>query len=118
MEVAGLLATTALGEVAVMVKSVTLTLALAEWERVPLAPVMLKVYVPSIVELHATVAVPEPVMLAGVILPQLRPDGTVSVRLTVPVNPFRALIVIVVVADAPIVTGVEEVAEIKKSATA
>jgi len=69
-------------------------------------------------ELQAAVAVPEPVTLEGVILPQLRPDGTVSVRLTVPVNPFRALIVIVVVADAPIVTGVEEVVEIPKSAIA
>ena len=57
-------------------------------------------------------------MLAGVILPQVRPDEAVSVRPTVPVNPFRAVTVIVVVADAPIVTGVEEVDEIAKSATA
>lgn len=57
-------------------------------------------------------------MVAGVILPQVRPDGAVSVRLTVPVNPFRAVTVIVVVADVPIVTCVEEVDEIAKSATA
>lgn len=38
-----MLAITAPGEVAVMLKSVILTVALAEWESVPLAPVMLKV---------------------------------------------------------------------------
>lgn len=57
-------------------------------------------------------------MVAGVILPQVRPDGAVSVRLTVPVNPFSAVTIIVVVADASIVTGEEEVDEIAKSATA
>ena len=40
------------------------------------------------------------------------------VRLTVPVNPFRAVTVIVVVADVPIVTGAAEADEIAKSATA
>jgi hypothetical protein len=70
------------------------------------------------VELQAIVAVPEPVMLEGVMLPQIRPDEAVSVRLTVPVNPFRAVAVIIEVADVPMVTGVEEVDEIPKSATA
>jgi len=70
------------------------------------------------VELQAAVAVPEPVTLEGVILPQLRPDGTVSVKLTVPVNPFRAVIVIVEVADVPIVTEGDGVVEMAKSATA
>jgi len=71
-----------------------------------------------VVELQAVVAVPEPVMLDGVMLPQVRPDEAVSVRLTVPVKPFRAVTVIVVVADVPMVTGVEGVVEIAKSATA
>lgn len=84
----------------------------------PLAPVMLKLYVPALVELQATVAVPEPVMLDGVILPQVRPDDAVSVRPTVPVKPFKAVIVIVDVADVPMVTAGEEVDEIAKSATA
>jgi hypothetical protein len=70
------------------------------------------------VELQAIVAVPEPMMLEGVILPQIRPDDAVSVRLTVPVNPFREVTVIVEVADVPIVTGVEDVDDIAKSATA
>jgi hypothetical protein len=57
-------------------------------------------------------------MVGGVILPQVTPDDAVSVRLTVPVNPFRAVTVIVVVADVPMVTDGEEVDEIAKSATA
>lgn len=57
-------------------------------------------------------------MLEGVILPQIRPDDAVSVRLTAPVNPFIEVTVIVEVADVPIVTGGEEVDEIAKSATA
>jgi len=70
-----------------------------------------------VVELQAVVAVPEPVMLDGVMLPQVRPDEAVSVRLTVPVKPFRAVTVIVVVADVPTVTGTAEADEIAKSAT-
>ena len=56
-------------------------------------------------------------MLEGVILPQVRLDDAVSVRLTVPVNPFRVVTAIVVVADVPMVTAAEEVDEIPKSAT-
>lgn len=41
-EVAGILASTGPGEVAAMLKSVTVTVALAEWDRVPLAPVTVK----------------------------------------------------------------------------
>jgi len=55
----------------------------------------------AIVELHARVAVPELVMLAGVIAPHVKLAGTVSVRLTVPVNPLTAVTVIVEVAVAP-----------------
>ena len=50
-------------------------------------------------ELHATVAVPELVTLVGLIAPQVRPAGGVSVRLTTPVKPFRAVTVMVEVAD-------------------
>jgi hypothetical protein len=69
------------------------------------------------VELQAIVAVPDPVMLEGAMLPQVRPEDAVLVRLTVPVNPFRAVMVIVDVADDPMVTGGEEAVEIEKSAT-
>ena len=51
-------------------------------------------------------------------LPQVRPEEGVSVTLTVPVNPFRAEIVIVVVAEEPIVTAGGEADDMAKSATA
>ena len=68
-------------------------------------------------ELQATVAVPELVTLVGVIAPQVRFAGTVSVSDTVPVNPFTAATVIVEVADVPEVTAAGEVAAIVKSVT-
>ena len=53
------------------------------------------------IELHATVAVPELVTLDGVMAPQVKLAGTVSVKLTVPVKPLSAVTVIVDVADVP-----------------
>lgn len=41
------------------------------------------------------VAVPGPVIVFGVMAPQLRPVGGVSVKLTVPLNPLSAETVIV-----------------------
>ena len=55
--------------------------------------------------------------LRGLIAPQVKLAGTVSVRLTVPVNPLTAATVIVDVADVPTVTAAGEVAEIVKSVT-
>jgi hypothetical protein len=69
------------------------------------------------VELHASVAVPELVILFGVIAPQVRLAGTVSVSATVPVNPFTADTVIVEVAEVPAWTAAGEVAAIVKSLT-
>jgi hypothetical protein len=71
----------------------------------------------TIVELQESVAVPELVTLAGVIAPQVRLAGTVSVRLTVPVNAFKAVIVIVEVAETPgwVTTG--DVTAMLKSTT-
>lgn len=57
------------------------------------------------VELHETVAVPEPVTVPGVIAPQLKPEGTVSVRVTTPANPLTKLIVTVETADCPALTA-------------
>lgn len=42
-DVAGILASTGPGELATIPKSVTVTVAVAEWDGVPLAPVMVKV---------------------------------------------------------------------------
>ena len=69
------------------------------------------------VELQATVAVPELVTLDGVMAPQVRFAGTASVRVTVPVKPLTAVIVIVDVAETPTVTAAGEVAAIVKSVT-
>jgi len=57
------------------------------------------------------------VMLAGVMAPQVRLAGTVSVRLTVPVKPLTAATVIVDDAEVPTWAAVGEVAEIEKSVT-
>jgi len=70
---------------------------------------------PATVALHATVALPEPATLFGVMGPQVNPDGTVSVRLTVPAKWFRAVTVIVEVAELPAFTGAGDVAAIVKS---
>ena len=70
---------------------------------------------PANVVLHDTVAVPEFVKLLGVIAPQKSPDGTVSVSVTVPVNPLTAETVIVEMAVVPTVTAAGEVAMIAKS---
>jgi hypothetical protein len=63
------------------------------------------------------VAVPEFVTLVGVIAPQVRLAGTVSVRETVPVKPLTAVTVIVEVAEVPAWTAAGEVAVIVKSVT-
>jgi len=57
------------------------------------------------------------VTLVGLIEPQVRLAGTVSVRLTVPVNPLTAVTVMVEAADVPTVTAAGDVAETAKSVT-
>lgn len=67
--------------------------------------------------LQDTVAVPDPLMLPGVIDPQVRPDGIESVRVTVPVKWLTAVTVIVELADTPALTGDGDVAVIVKPTT-
>jgi len=57
------------------------------------------------------------VTLVGVIAPQVRLAGTVSVSETVPLNPLMAVTVIVEVAETPALTAAGEVAVILKSMT-
>ena len=64
-----------------------------------LVPVTVSAKLPAVVELQETVAVPDPVMLVGVIAPQVRPAAGVSVRLTTPAKPFSAVTVTVEVED-------------------
>jgi len=73
------------------------------------------VNVPAVVELQDTVAVPEPVIVPGVIAPQVSPAGTVSVKVTTPANPLTAVIVIVDTADWPAFTAAGEEAAVVKS---
>jgi hypothetical protein len=105
--------TAASGEIA---KSLKLNVAVAVWTSDPLVPVTRRVNVPA-AALHETVAVPEPVTGTGEIAPQVRPVGTVSVRVTTPENPFTAVMVIVEVAEEPAATEAGEVAAIVKSTT-
>ena len=51
----------------------------------------------------------------GVIAPHLNPNGTVSVRVTIPLKPFFPVIVIVELADCPACAPLGEDAEIEKS---
>ena len=67
-------------------------------------------------ELQETVAVPEFTRVLGVIAPHVRPAGIVSVRTTVPVKPFRAVTVMVDIAEEPALTAAGLVAVIEKSA--
>jgi hypothetical protein len=78
---------------------------------------MVSVYVAAIVELHDTVAVAVggTVTLPGVIAPQVRLAGTVSVRVTVPLNTPTAVTVMVELAEVPTVTAAGEVAVSVKS---
>lgn len=54
------------------------------------------------------VALPEPVTLLGVMLPQTRPEGTVSVRLTTPAKWFALVTVTVVREELPALAGLGE----------
>ncbi len=111
---------TAAGEVAAMVKSTKVNVAVAVWVSEPLVPVMVTVKVPAEVELQDNVAVAGDggrVTLPGLIAVQVSPEGKgVSDRLTVPVNPLTAVTVIVEVADWPALTAAGEVAVTVKSA--
>jgi hypothetical protein len=66
-------------------------------------------------ELHEIVATPDPVMELGVMFPQASPDGTVSVRMTVPAKWFSADTVIVEFAGVLALTGPGRVMDIVKS---
>lgn len=70
---------------------------------------------PGTVALQESVAVPEPATLVGEMAEHVRPDAGESVRLTVPVKPFSAAIVIVEVAETPAFTAAGEDAAIVKS---
>ncbi len=78
---------------AVTVKSLIVTITVAEWVREPLAPVTVTVNVPAVGLIHDNVELPEVprVTLVGVSV-QVMPEGELArlVRLTVPVKPLTA----------------------------
>jgi hypothetical protein len=118
VDVPALPASTAEGEVALIAKSkgaLNVNVAVVPWLSEPLAALIVTVKLPGLEELHVSVAVPEPVILLGLILPQVRPVGIVSVNPTVPVKPFTALIVMVEVAVWLVLTAAGEVALMVKS---
>jgi len=111
-------ALTAAGEVATIVKSggaPKVNVAVAEWTRDPLVPVTVREKTPVVGEEQDTVAVPEPVIVPGVIAPHVNPAGTVSVNVTTPAKPFSAVMVMVDVAEDPAGTDAGEVAAMVKS---
>jgi len=59
--------------------------------------------------------VPGLVIEVGVIVPHVRPEGTVSLKLTVPAKPFTVATAIVDVAEDPALADVGDVADMVKS---
>ena len=76
-------------------------MTVAEWDRVPLAPVTVTANDPAD-PLQESVEVPEPVTLVGVMV-QVKPvvGLMLEVKLTTPANPSSAATVIVEVPEAP-----------------
>ena len=58
---------------------------------------------------------PDPVIVLGVMFPQVRPEGIVTVRLTIPAKWFTVVTVTVVMEELPTLDGAGELAMIVKS---
>jgi|SRR6266581_9294446 len=82
--------------------AVMVIVVVAVWLVGPLEAVAVTLYVPGIVDLQDKLAVPRPVTVLGLIGLQFKPEGTISVKTTESVNPFTAPIVIVDVANEPV----------------
>ena len=102
-----------------MLKSATPTVnvAVAKCESEPDVPIIVTAYVLASVAVHERVPVPEFVTLFGVISPQVKAEGMVSVSETFPANPLTTATVIVEVKDEPW-PPLGEVATIVKSVSA
>lgn len=105
-------------EVVVTGRVVKVNIAGVEWTSGPLVPVMVTENGAAVVELQDRVAPPPggKLILLGVISPQFSPVGTTSVRMMVPVNPLRAVTVMVDVSVEP-TFPVGSVASMVKSVT-
>jgi hypothetical protein len=72
--------------------------AVVEWLRLPLTPVMVKVRAPLVARLFTvtvSLEVPDPVTVVGLKAAVTREPSPVTLRVTVPENPFTAPIVTV-----------------------
>jgi len=72
--------------------------AVVEWLKLPLTPVMVNVRVPVVARLFTVtvrVEVPDPVTDVGLKVPVTREPSPLTLRLTVPANPLTAPIVTV-----------------------
>jgi hypothetical protein len=117
---------TVMGLVQSMVKSWTLTVTTAEWERMTGVPVIdgvvpltVTVYVPP-VPVHVSMLVPEPPVIVEGLTVQLRPvaGDTVAARVTAPVKPFKGDTMMLVDPATPgVVLIIDGLANIWKSTT-
>lgn len=113
-------------EHAAIVKSCTLTVTIAEWDRIigvpvieGVVPVTVTVYVPPL-PLHVSVLLPEPPGIVDGLMLQLRPveGDMLVVRVTVPVKPFTGNTMMMADPGAPgVVLMVVGLAKIWKSTT-
>jgi len=76
-----------------------------ECVREPLVAWMVTLYTFRVVALHDNVAFPYAIVLFGVTGPHVRPFGTISVKTTVPENPFNPITATVAFAEEPTSTG-------------
>jgi hypothetical protein len=97
--------------------AVIVIVVVALWLAGPLEAVTVTVYVPGIVDLQDKLAVPGPVTVLGLIGLQFKPEGTVSVKTTVSVNPLTAPIVIVDMADEPVLADAGLAVRVKPGET-
>ena len=108
--------TVTLVKLVAIVKSCTVKVMVAEWDRLPLVPVTVTVYAPAVPE-HDSVEVPDPVKLVGLRV-HVKPVAglTVEVSPTRPLKPSRA---VTVIAEGPatpaLIVTLDGLADIAKS---
>src|SRR4051812_25099220 len=93
--------------VQVRVAALTTNVTVALRTKLPLVPVMVSVYVPActlVVVLTVKVEEPDPLIEVGLKLPVAPAGNPLTLRLTLPVNPFNAPTVVVYDVPLPAVT--------------
>jgi hypothetical protein len=108
---------TLVGELALIVKSWKLKVVVAVRLREPLVPVTASEYAPFVEELHEITTRPELVTGFGVRPEQVKPEGTLSLRVTVPAKPPNAITLTVELLVSPTSVLAGEDIETVKSET-